>query len=174
MQFNRMWLTSKQDGQRCAHMGLKLSLNFACVKQFSEFFFIQCGESRGFKGQSPRNGEIYLKWSHRFGLFFDCIGLCFLWKKNAEMFAFSEKCWYTLKESWEKNFNVKRKSMNDFEPLERVSRNQNLSKTQDLSQDTARQTAYVCIVLGLPISLCCCFEFGISQSHRTKWRKQQY
>ena len=35
-----------------------------------------------------------------------------------------------------------------FQPLERVSRNQNLRKTQDPSQNTDRQAPYVCI-LGL-------------------------
>lgn len=35
-----------------------------------------------------------------------------------------------------------------FQPLERVSRNQNLRKTQDPSQNTDRQSPYVCI-LGL-------------------------
>ena len=43
----------------------------------------------------------------------------------------------------------KNQPVNDFEPLERLSRNQNLRKTQDPSQNTKGQAPYVCILLGL-------------------------
>lgn len=128
IQLNIIWLTSKTGEQHCIPHGTEDFSELCMYRETSWIFFNQCGKSCGFKDQSSRNGGVYPKLSRRFGRFYDCFGLCLLWEMLRSLL------WEMLRYC-ERNFKrkivmLKKKSMNDFELLERLSENWKLKKTR--------------------------------------------